>query len=117
MHICAEGTPEVVDAPAPRNMAKGDDRRTPIDLIKASSDRTISSVFVMVRCAPSCRPLLARSLGTYGLQHRADVGILVLFLEKNMPRFHRSLVHAPKLQSRINVHVPLWIALIEMLEH
>src|SRR5690348_14295293 len=66
MHICAEGTPEVVDAPAPTKMANGAERRTPIDLTKASRERTMSSeacpssAFVSIRtlrgdCAGSCR--------------------------------------------------------------
>src|SRR5262245_45057080 len=40
MHICADGIPELVEAPAPRNRAKGLGRRTPTDRISASSDRT-----------------------------------------------------------------------------
>jgi hypothetical protein len=38
MHISADGTPDVVDAPAPRKNAKGE-RWMPIDQTKASSER------------------------------------------------------------------------------
>src|SRR5258708_1467501 len=44
MHVCAEGRPELVEAPAPRNSASGAARRTPMERTKASRERTVLSL-------------------------------------------------------------------------
>ena len=40
MHISAEGMPELMEAPAPKNRDSGTVRLIPIDLTKASRKRT-----------------------------------------------------------------------------